>query len=309
MTVKEYYNIQIIRILFSLKWIFVFTVIGVLFITTTCSKPTESEEQELPRTLWTKTFGGSHYDRGYSVHQTSDDGYIITGETKSYGAGENDLWLIKTDVSGDELWTNTFGGTSSDGGNSVQETSDGGYIITGYTESYGSGKRDIWLIKTDELGNTMWTKTFGGNDHDKGYCVKQTSDDGYIITGETKSYGAGEYDLWLIKTDVSGDTGWTRTFGGVYTDVGKSVQQTFDGGYIVTGWTEWTTITRIEADIWLIKMDESGNEIWTKDFRIKPSHSVGNSVQQTSNGGYIIVGTIHFLTQNPAIFLIRVAPD
>jgi len=248
---------QTVRIHLRLKGIIIFTVIGVLFITTTCDKPTESEEQEPPRTLWIRTFGGSQYDWGYSVHQTSDDGYIITGVTRSYGAGKNDVWLSKTDVSGVELWI----------------------------------------------------KTFGGSEHDKGYCVKQTSDDGYIITGETKSYGAGEYDLWLIKTDASGDTGWTRTFGGVYNDVGKSVQQTFDGGYIVTGWTEWTAITGIEADIWLIKMDESGNEIWTKDFRIKTSHDVGNSVQQTSNGGYIIVGTIDLTVQNSKIALIQVAPD
>ena len=110
----------------------------------------------------------------------------------------------------DTLWTKTFGGSRKDLGNSVQQTSDGGYIITGYTESYGAGG-DVWLIKTDAIGDTIWTKTFGGSDSDYGNSVQQTSDGGYIITGFTKSYGAGSYDVWLIKTDASGDTIWTKT--------------------------------------------------------------------------------------------------
>lgn len=121
----------------------IFTVVGICLLITTCSKPTEPEDES----LWTKTFGDSGDEIGWSVQQTSDGGYIITGHTASFGAGENDIWLIKTNDSGDEVWSKTFGGSSSDGGRSVQQTSDAGYIVTGFTDSYGVGGSDVWLIR------------------------------------------------------------------------------------------------------------------------------------------------------------------
>ena len=142
-------------------------------------------------------------DVGFSVQQTSDGGYIITGEINSYNENpyrDGDLWLIKTDEDGDTMWTKIYGGSEGEVGYSVQQTSDGGYIITGYTSSYGEWPGDVWLIKTDENGDTLWTKTYGDSEHtDEGYSVQQTSDGGYIITGRTKSYGEGNYDVWLIK--------------------------------------------------------------------------------------------------------------
>jgi len=151
---------------------------------------------------WSKTFGGSDFDSAASVQQTSDGGYIIAGGTLSYGAGMDDVWLIKTDSSGDVAWNKTFGGSDYDYGSSVQQTSEGGYIIAGFTSSYGAGRRDVWLIKTDSSGDAAWNKTFGGSDHDTARSVRQTSDGGYIIAGDTVSYGAGDRDIWLIKVTV-----------------------------------------------------------------------------------------------------------
>ena len=240
-----------------------------------------------PYTLWTQTFGGSNGDYGRSVQQTDDGGYIIAGYTYSYGAGSCDFYLIKTNTSGNEQWSQTYGGRDGDVGRSVQQTSDGGYIILGYTYSPVTQSYDVYMIKTYENGNELWWQTFGGSSDDRGYSVQQTDDGGYIIAGITESYGAGVYDVYLIKTDAEGNEEWWQTFGGSNADRGYSVQQTSDGGYIIAGYT-WSYGAGAD-DVYLIKTDANGNEQWSQTFGGN-SNDLGQSVQQTSDGGYIIVG-------------------
>ena len=236
---------------------------------------------------WSKTFGKSdwHDDAGHSVQQTSGGGYIVVGSTESYSAGRSDVWLIKTDSNGSEEWDKTFGGSRDDVGNSVQQTSDEGYVIAG---SYSAGHYDIWLIKTDPQGNKEWEETFGGPDYDKSYSVQQTSNGGYIVVGGTKSYGAGFYDVYLIKTDSTGNKEWDKTFGGPDYDHGRSVQQTSDGGYVIAGETT-TCDPQMERRPWLIKIDSTGNKEWDRIFG-RSNLDGCSSGQQTSDGGYIIVG-------------------
>jgi hypothetical protein len=246
---------------------------------------------QAPDTIWTKTFGGSGWDEGRYVQQTNDRGYIIVGSTFSYGMDAVDVWLIKTDESGDTLWTKTINGGDDDYGNSVQQTTDGGYIITGRTSA--NIPPDVWLIKTDVSGDTLWTKTFDGNGADWGNSVYQTLDGGYVITGLTGNIGQGTGDIWLIKTDASGDSIWTKTFGGGNEDEGNAVQQTADGGYIITGYTNGAWWLQREA--FLLKTSASGDTLWTKKFRSSSKElnfwDYGSSVQQSNDGGYILTGS------------------
>jgi len=240
---------------------------------------------------WNKTFGGTGIDKSYSVQQTLDGGYIVAGETYSYGAGDFDIWLIKTDSNGNEQWNRTFGGAKADRldrGGSVRQTADSGYIITGYTKSYGVGDADAWLIKTDANGIEQWNKTFSGASMDWGHSVQQTEDGGYIIAGRTDPYVGARADAWLIKTDANGTEQWNRTFGSDGCEYAASVQQTSDGGYILTGRTNSYSVG--EADAWLIKTDLEGNEEWNRTF-VGIYYDYGYSVQQTSDGGYVIAGS------------------
>ena len=259
---------------------------------------------QAPDTLWTKTFGGSSNDYGYSVQQTWDGAYINAGETSSFGAGSADVYLIKTDSSGDTLWTNTLGGSSYDTGYSVQQTSDGGYIIAGTTHSYGAGQYDVYLIKTDAFGDSLWTNTFGGSDDDYGYSVQQTADGGYIIAGWTVPYGASSLDVYLIKTDNEGNQQWQRTFGGGSSgEEGYCVQQTDDGGYIIVGDIEYSGGS--SRDIYLIKTDSQGNQQWSQTYGGSDDDH-GRSVQQTLDGGYIIAGwTQSYGAGGRDVYLIR----
>ena len=258
-------------------------------------------------TLWTKTLGGFAWDWATSVQQTTDGGYIITGMTDTSGTGDWDVCLLKTDVNGETEWVRLFGADNGDNAMSVSQTSDGGYIVLADTYSYGAGSSDFWLIKTDSNGVSLWTKTFGGTGCERSHSVWQTADGGYILTGDTKSYGAGDYDIWLIKTDSSGDSLWTRTFGGVEEDCGCSVRQTGDGGYVVAGYTE--SFGAGNFDVWLIRTDDTGDTVWSKTIGGE-NLDQGRSIDLTTDGGFIVAGTTYdFFAGEYNIYLIKLGPE
>jgi hypothetical protein len=259
-------------------------------------------------TLWTQTYGGAFDDIGRSVKQTND-GYIIAGCIDPYGAYDLDLYLVKTDTDGDLLWTKMYGGPSAmDGARAVQVAPDSCYVIAGWTATLGTaGSEDVWLLKTDTEGDTIWTKTYGGPDWDEARSMQKTTDGGYIITGVTSSFGAGGSDIYLIKTDADGDTLWTRTYGGTGDDYGNYVQQTTDDGYIITGYTQsygpgW-------FNLYVVKTDANGDTLWTQVYG-GTELDFGYSVQQTSDHGYIIAGqTGSFGAGGDDAWLIRLAPE
>jgi hypothetical protein len=229
---------------------------------------------------WMKTFGGTEMEAGYSVQQTMDGGYIIVGETDSFGAGGYDIWLIKIDANGNEQWNRTFGGADNDSSRSIHQTTDGGYIIIGTIGRNWDYNGDVWLIKTDADGNMTWNKTFGVNYWSN--SVQQTTDGGYIIL-ISKIFP----EIWLIKTDSNGDVVWDKTFEGG----GSSVQQTTDGGYIIVGQTQLQLFHRFYSKIWLMKTNSNGGKVWDKALGGLFAHEEGFSVQQTTDGGYIITGS------------------
>ncbi len=249
------------------------------------------QQSATPIMRWDKTFGVQGNDMVYSLAHTSDCGYILAGSSRFYNGERRwdmDARLVKTDANGNIQWQRTIGGNEFDEAHSAIQTSDGGYIIAGRTYSfYGSGIDDLWLVKTDAEGTEQWNRSIGGNYRNIASSVRQTSDGGYIIQGQTDPYSSGFYDLWLLKTDAEGTEQWNRTFGGDSNGRLYSLQQTFDGGYILSGDTR---STRTDSyDFWLVKTDQNGIELWNRTFGGYDS-DIAYSVQQTLDGGFIMAG-------------------
>jgi len=236
---------------------------------------------------WTKTIGGSENEEGNSLIQTSNGGYVIAGTTNSFGAGYADVYVIKLDANGNLQWTKTIGGPGNEIGKSLIQTSDGGYAIAGATTSFGAGEWDVHVVKLDANGNLQWTKTIGGPKDDRGFSLIQTSDGGYAIAGYTGSFGAGEWDVYVVKLDANGNLQWTKTIGGPTIDAGSSLIQTSDGGYAIAGAT--ISFGAREVDVYVVKLGANGNLQWTKTIG-GPGNEAGFSLIQTSDGGYAIAG-------------------
>ncbi len=254
--------------------------------------------------IWSKTFGSTGEDLGRSVKQTNDGGYIVTGWYYSVLTASQELYLIKTNQSGDSVWIKTYGGSSGEYGFSVLQTNDNGYIVTGRTNSYGNGNYDVYLIKTNSSGDTLWTRTHGGGNYDSGNSICVTEDNGYVIAGRTQSFGAGGLDIYIIKTNQIGDTLWTRTYGGTDNDYGVSVQPMRDGGYIVTGFGPYYTTDKADEVI-IVRTNSQGDTTWIKTIG-ETGLDQGWAVQQTYDGGFIIAGfTGSFGALNYDAFLIK----
>jgi hypothetical protein len=268
---------------------------------------------------WQNTIGGSGYDWLYSISQTSDGGYILGGHSRSNISGDktensnggSDWWIIKTDSLGVMQWQNTIGGSNPDLLNSVFQTTDGGYMIAGYSASDISGDKtensngsfDYWLVKTDDIGNIQWQNTIGGNNSEELYSIAQTPDGGYILGGYSESNISGDkiensnggYDFWIVKVNSLGAIQWQNTIGGNGDDRLYSLAQTSDGGYILGGYSDSnisgdkTENCLGSTDYWIVKIDNSGSIQW--------QNTIGGlfedklySIAQTLDGGYILGG-------------------
>jgi len=236
---------------------------------------------------WTKTYGGSGSEYIWHLRQTADSGYILGAWTSTWGAGNLDMLLIKTDVSGNVQWARTYGGTNREFTLDVHQTADGGYIATGYTQSYGAGGFDMYVVKTDALGNLLWCKTIGSATGDYARAMQPMSDGGYLIVGYTDGYGAGLNDVFAVKLDAAGNYQWAKTYGGTNNDYGFTVVATADGGFAIAGYT--TSYGTAGADSYLIRADSVGNLLWTATYGGSSSDYVYNLIQ-TADGGFALLG-------------------
>jgi hypothetical protein len=233
---------------------------------------------------WTKTIGGSSDDEAYSIIQSSDGGYVVAGWTWSFGAGNYDIYVVKLDSSGNVQWTKTIGGSSDDRAYSIIQSSDGGYVVAGWTLSFGAGNYDMYVVKLDSGGNVQWTKTIGGSSDDRAYSIIQSSDGGYVVAGWTLSFGAGNYDIYVVKLDSGGNVQWTKTIGGSSDDRAYSIIQSSDGGYVVAGRTR--SFGAGSYDFYVVKMDANGNVCFSQNIT---NYSVSSNVGSFSSPSTVAI--------------------
>lgn len=274
--------------------------IGLFFIT--------NLDAQVPSIQWEKRFGGTWFDRAESMDQTSDGGYILAGKSESNDGnvsgnhGLFDYWIVKLNSTGVLQWQKSLGGTLNDNAYSIQQTSDGGYIIAGESESTNGditgnlGGYDGWIIKLSSSGTIEWQKSYGGMGNEGLNSIQQTLDGGYIVTGTTFSFltgyhGAGDY--WVLKLSATGTIEWQKLYGGSSSDLAFSVRQTSDTGYVIAGYT-YSNDGNVSGnhghyDFWIIKLSATGALQWQKTFGGTEEDNALDVIQ-TSDGGYLING-------------------
>ncbi len=270
--------------------------------------------------IWDKTFGGTGMDRLTSIIQTDDGGYLLGGSSDSNISGEKtensrgslDMWVIKTDSSGNIMWQKTFGGSNGDWVQSILKTPDGGYLLAGSSHSNISGDKtqnsrgagDYWVLKIDSLGAIVWQKTIGGNNGDYAKSIIATSDGNYLIAGDSFSTISGEKtenkinnsdDAWLLKLNKDGQILWQKVIGGDDTEILADIRMTSDNGFIlgimsysgISG--NKTEVSRGQRDYWMVKLDSTGKFEWDKTIG-GDSLDQTQSIVQAKDGGYVTLG-------------------
>jgi hypothetical protein len=261
--------------------------------------------------LWQKLLGGLGDDYATSIGQTADGGYIVAGFSSSSDGdvsgnhGDSDCWVVRLGAKGNIVWRKSLGGSSDERAYSVQQTTDGGYIVAGVSYSVDGdvsgnhGDSDCWVVRLDAKGKLIWQKSLGGSRSDYATSIGQTADGGYIVAGASDSkdgdvsgnHGASDY--WVVKLDVKGRLVWQKSLGGSLSDSADAVQQTTDGGYIVAGISDSKDgdvfSNHGSNDYWIVKLDAGGNLVWQKSLG-GSREDFARSIQQTADGGYIVAG-------------------
>ncbi len=263
---------------------------------------------------WQKNYGGTDFEIAYEIRQTDDGGYIVAGYSNSldgdlsgtFSSAQN-FWLIKLDSAGTILWDHVYGGSASDEATTIQQTSDGGYILAGYAYSSNGhvtghhGGQDAWVVKTDSMGVLQWQRALGGSAAESANSILQTSDGGYIVACSSQSNdfdvsgNHGGADCWIVKLDSTGAIQWQKTYGGSGSDGSYSINQTTDGGFIIAGYSTSSdgdvTFNNGDYDCWVIKINNSGTLVWQKSLGGTGSDAA-YSINQTIDGGFILAASV-----------------
>ncbi|UCD65034.1 MAG: T9SS type A sorting domain-containing protein [Candidatus Zixiibacteriota bacterium] len=256
--------------------------------------------------IWSNNYGGLYHEFGNACSQTEGGDLLMLGSTYSYGNGSFDIYLVKVDSLGNQIFGRTFGGEGTEYGYDITPTSDGGFVIVGSTKSFGNGGRDVYLIKVDAFGDMLWSRTFGGTADDEGRSVRETSDGGFIICGGTYSWGAGYQDVLIIRTDALGNQVWLKTYGGAGGEAGAAVRPTGDG-YIVIGSTG--SFGEGYSSMYVVKTDANGDSLWATTYGGARA-DYGYSVLTTRDGGLALVGaTTSYGAGSNDAYLIKTDPD
>lgn len=232
------------------------------------------------------SYGGEKQDIGRAVAATPDGGYIIAGSTSSIGAGLSDVFLLRLDAGGDSVWARTYGGPVADGGWAVAVAADSGFFIAGTTGSFGHGRQDVYVLRTDVRGDTVWTRCFGGTEDDGAKAVVATTDGGCLVVGSTTSFGAGNSDVFVVKCGPNGDSLWAEAYGSVDYEEGNCVVPTLDRGYVIAGSSHFDAPA---GDLLLMKVNPNGVLVWEKRYGSYQG-DCGYGMANTLDGGYVITG-------------------
>ena len=258
---------------------------GVLLFIVTLSQITGYSQVDTVARLY--VFGGNNNDNAEEIKSTSDGGYIVIGSTSSNSWGNTDAYLLKVDSNCNYEWSKALGGTNNDWGYAIEETHDKGFIIAVTSNSFGNGGYDAVLMKRDSLGNYEWKKTYGGNDWDFIYDVTQTYDSGYVFCGETYNNTNGFSDVWVVKTNINGDTLWTKTIGGSLIDKGNAIIETSDSNIVIAGITNTLSDS---TQIYVLKFTSTGTLLWDSIYGDTLYENV-NAITETINGDYVLTGS------------------
>ncbi|WP_294207377.1 T9SS C-terminal target domain-containing protein [uncultured Chryseobacterium sp.] len=258
---------------------------------------------------WQKTLGGTNFETGFSIIQTSDGGYAIAGETRSNNGdvsinkGKKDMWVVKLSSMGLIEWQKTLGGTENEEAKSIIQSSDGGYVVAGWTGSNNGdvsgnhGGSDMWVVKLNGTGTILWEKILGETKDDGAFSIIQTTDGGYAVAGYTGlaiGYNAVPSDMWVVKLNATGALEWQKTLGGSGNDEAHSIIQTGDGGYGMVGRTQSNngdvSGNHGGFDIWVAKLNATGALEWQKTLG-GSNNDDGRSIIRTVDGGYIMIGS------------------